>query len=803
MSGPSQVIGPELFGADLSPPSSSGSLRDLLRVGSILDGFERRWVFRGLDDDGKWRLLSDGERLLLPDPATGIPVHPEEPAVREALRLHVLRIVTAIPSRRARAMMRKLEKGKLAVLAADPAAELRMAVCRLWDRARREGGKGATKNSRYITAWFAKALKDDPLVERFGTPTSSTLRTWVNTRGFVDDRRWCDMEAVPGQGERTPRVRGFSFELAHWHASRAAISPYQTCAGGYRAFKRDFNRAVAGEPLKMDRFQTSERDVSALKRMDRTTFRKLFDMLATNANARSKTSYDAVKSRRGGGGRSIETSRCWQLVQMDEKEVSAHLFVDERRRIPLGCGSTTIAVEHHSTAIVGEDVTWEAPSTASAMRTLLNVTSLKRVPPEFAEHYSDLELVCSKIGGLIVDNGSQYIGDAVEDAGGDVVTDIIWAGVRMGTHKADVESRHGIVSRMVDVLLPSYKQPIAILREWNLNPAGKTATDLSTYRRYFSLAVAIYNCTRRADLGNRSPLEILMEDVRLHGVALPADVEQFRRAMSAQVAFRVIGGDGVVVNGLRYVQRSNHPALLEDFVLASADRRRTKKLRFDAKIKWDPADLSVIWILNPRKGEYVELHCTKERYASCLSLGLHRVVCLGFPNREADDVAEAKLIEVRGAIEDRIENDHPEELAKTNSAHERALSDPRTLAVLADRFKVEFAPPSTSGPNVVPHAMNLSRVNAATKPVRGKRGSAENDLDAGQDGKPGEAGERGTKATGAAAVGRSDPVEAPEAQRGGIDLTGPRGGSETTSASIPDDTQHDITDDPDSSFDVY
>ncbi|MBP2513760.1 hypothetical protein [Sphingomonas sp. PvP018] len=792
--------GRSFAGADLSPPSSSGSLRDLIRVGTMLTGFGRVWTYRGLDDDAKWRLLADGERLRLPDPATGIPVHPGEPAMIEALRSDVLRIVASVPVKPARAMMRRLERGKDTVLAADPTAELRMAVCRRWDRARRQGDRGATTNNLYISRWFAKEFAEDALIRRFGTPTATTLRTWVNTRGFRNDRRWCDMEAVPGQGDRSPRVRGFSFELAHWHASRAAVNPLQTCAGGMRAFLRDYNRAVSGRPLKMDRFEHAERDLSALKRMDRTTFRKLYDMLGTAANARHKTSYDAVKSRRGGGGRSIETSRCWELVQMDEKEVSAHLFVDERRRIPLGCGSTTIAVEQKSTAIVGMDVTWEAPSTASAMRTLLHATSLKEVPPEFVEHYSDLQFVCSKIGGLLVDNGSQFIGDAVQDAGGDVVMDVILAGVRKGTDKALVESRHAIIGRMVDDMLPSHKLPIATLREWNLDPAGKTATDLAMYRAYFWLAVSIYNCTRRPDLGNRSPLDILMEDRRLHGNALPADVEQFKRAMSAQVAYRVIGGSGVIVNGLRYVHRSNHGALLDSFVLASADRRRTKNLRFDAKIKWDPSDLSVVWVLNPRLGEYVELHCTKERYASGLSLNLHRIIGLGFPDGDADAVAEEKLLEVRGCVEDRIERDHPEALAKTETAHERALADPRTFAVLADRFVSEFVPPSTTGADAVAHAMNMKRPDAANRPVRAKRGSAENDLDANRDDRPDATSASEAKARGKAAAPSDDRDQAPDGRNDGTSTSGLQGASGT-----PPDSESEggKPDRGNSSFDVY
>lgn len=727
-----------MSGAEEVPPADGGghpidirpaSLRDSVPTGTNLAGYERKWTFRGLDDDGAWRLLCDGVRLKLPDVRTGVPTHPSEAAMIVALRTGALKVVKPVLPVRIRAAARGRERTRQEVLASDPAAELRMSICRRWDEARRRGDRDARKDEVSLAAWFRKEFGEDRLIERFDSPSATTMRTWIDERGTANDRRWCDMEDLSGQGERRKRVVGVSFEMALWHAARAAVNPCRTCAAGWRALRRDVRRARTGQTLKMDSFRPVEREFADLKEMDRTTFRKLFHSLDTNANARAKTSYDAVRSRRGGGGRSLETSRCWEIVEMDEKELSTHLFVDERRRVPLGTASSTILVERHSTAIVGRDVTWEPPSTASAMRALLHATSLKEVPPEFAEEFPALQLVCAKLGALIVDNAAHYVGEALVDAAGDVVMDVVWAGVRKGTDKSLVESRHGILRTMVDDLLPSRKLPIEILREWNIDPAGRTVIDLRTYLRYFDTGVALYNVTRRADLGNRSPLEILMEDRRLHGAPLPADVEQFRRAMSAIVVNRVLGGDGVVVNGLRYVREHNHPGLLEDFVLASADRRRTKRLRFDAKVKIDPSDLSRVWIYNPRQGEYEELICTKARYSAGLSLALHAIVLLGLPNAETDEVHEDRLLEIRGRIEDAIEHDHPDALAKCDAAHHRALGDPRVLAMLADRASVEFRPPSPTGEDAVPHATDARRADAETPPPRARMGSARNDLD--------------------------------------------------------------------------
>lgn len=709
------------------------SLRDVIRSGSALTARDgRRWTYRGFDANGLARLESRGDRLRLPG-ADGLPRFPDEASLRAAIRLGDLRISSSEPTKSIRRNGRRTERNRQEVLTADPKAALRMLVCRAWDRAV-TGGKRPTLDDPSIAAWVGSLLEGDPLAIEFGIPSPSATKEWVATRGLPasgtspGDRRWADMENLAGQGRRRKRIVGLSYELAQWHAARVHSRGTLNPAAAHRALERDFNRARCGKLLKMDGFRPVERDYDGLKLMDPTTFRKLVNQLDTAANDARRTNHLSMRARRGGEGASIEAVRFGQIVQLDEKESSAYVLVSERRRIPLGNVTTSIAVDCHTTAIFGRYVGWSAPNASTALRTLIDCGSLKEVPEPFRDACPILELLATRISELIVDNASHLSGETIQDLGGDLVMDVVWAGDRVATHKALVESRHAIIRRYVDDRLPNHKLPIAIAREYGVDLSERTAVDVVQYRRLFDLGIAEYNTTRRADLGGRSPLELAMADVRLHRLQLPSDLAQYERALGSVAFSRVIGGEGVVVEGLVYAHPTEHSRLLDDLVHASADRRRTRRLRLECKVKTYTDTVERIAVFNPRRGAYEDLYAKRRRYAADLTPELHRIIVLGLHGQDVERVSEERLLELRGRVEDILENADPAALARSEDRHERILSDPATMALAIDRIEVARQRPSPTGLETATHDLDLRRHDATTKPVRRKRGSVSNRL---------------------------------------------------------------------------
>jgi hypothetical protein len=701
-------------GGDADRPSS---LRSLINRGDRFERGRRIWVFDSLVGD-LWIFRCGDEILQVPRESDGLLGHPVERDVARMIRDRELNLMSRPLRDAARRNAREREATRAEVLARDPVAELRMQVCLWVDRV------NPKRDDENLKEAFRRDFDEQATKAAFGTwPSPAAIRNWANRRGTNGDRRWCDMEATPGQGERAKRVVGLSYELAIWHATRifskkgARLTP----AGAHRALRRDVNRLNRGDPLKMDGFQGSRSIPETLVTpLNRTGFYDMCKQLESARNERHRTTSAAVRSRREGGGRSFEPIRFMSHVQMDETDVGAFFFIDERRRLPLGSAVSTIAVCCYSSAIVGFDLGWEAGSTSSWLRTVLHMASLKDVPEEFREQFPDLMYMAGMASAMVFDNARHYAGTAVQDAGGDLVQDVLLAGEGEPTHKGHVERIHDALFQSVTRKIPSRKLPINLAREWNIDMAERTACSLTVFRKHWLNAISLHNVTPGAD--KRSPIQIMREDRRRFGYAMPSDIGAFERAIANATYIRVLDKSGIVINNLRYIAARGTTKLIDDFVAASSDRRRTKNLAFDAKIKVYDHAVSRISIFNPHTASYEDLECTRPLYAAGLTLRLHRIVLAIVGEEAMEHTPEEVLLEIRGQVEDAIENDFPDVLAKEDKVHSQILKDPRTLAITADRQMPRFVPPSPTGQQVVLRDLGIgSRKDGGLLPPAGRR----------------------------------------------------------------------------------
>ena len=349
------------------------------------------------------------------------------------------------------------------------------------------------------------------------------------------------------------------------------------------------------------------------------------------------------------------------------------------------------------------------------MRTVLNMASLKTVPEEFKEEFPDLEFMGGIASAMVFDNAKHYAGLAVQDAGGDLISDVILAGEGVATHKAQVERMHASLYQALVRLLPAHKLPIAIAREWNVDMAGRTPCTMATFRKYLPKAIALLNTTPKDSLGGRSPIQVMREDRARFSITMPSDTDQFARAIANVTYDRVFDKAGVTIFGLRYCAPGGNKKLIDDFIQASGDRRRTKNPAFNAKVKIYDHDLSRVSILNPLSGRLEDLECTKRIYSAGLTRAIHKIARTLIGKQAAQDVPEAVLLEIRGRVEDAIEADFPDDLAAEESIHGAILKDPRTLAIASDRIQPTFTPPSSTGMEVVKRDLGISTLLISTE----------------------------------------------------------------------------------------
>jgi hypothetical protein len=715
------------------------TLADNLDQGALFEAEDgTTYAFRGLLPGGRWALYSFGEEprpLMMPDPVTGFPFYPTHDQMLAALAAEKLHIVSSPLDTPARNAARGLERTKKEVLKDDPYAEVRMLVCRTFDKER------PARDEASLEEWRDRRFDWEAINRRFGreTPEASTIRAWVNKRGRPGNRCWTDMEDRRGQGPRRRRVTGKRLAIAVWHAvSHWTARRHPTVSKLWKDVEADTNAYNTGKPLIMHmgerRWATPSKD-EQFEPVDREFFRQLVKRLESRNSYRCRYNAQAAQQRWEGGGSAPEPVRFLEIVQQDETEAPNFFFIDTLNRVPLGCATWVIAVCVYTRCVLAWDLSFDAPSKVSWMRNVLNASRMKPLPKEWAERFPALATIGGRMSSIMYDNPSHLIGHAVEDAHGDLVQDVIFAGEGQPTHKALVERTHETLRTLFAAELPGAKMQVALAREYNMDSSKETLLTLSEGRLAMARAVCKYHTTELKGLDMRTPLDVWVEQWNLWGPQHAKDQEQFARAIGDVTRDRALDNGGVVNEHLEYSDRRLTPALMEAYAARSHRRRNCKKPTFDAKVKFDPTDMSAVSVLDPVSGKYRKLPAKKKRYTKGLTLAMHKLVLRyrGAQSLMADPQGEERLLELRRMAETELRAFSK----KMEAAEQRARASIMQQPVLRDMMGgdihlVEVAP-STTGMEVE-HDHAIGRIDGFEKSPRAKRGSRRNDSHAQVDG---------------------------------------------------------------------
>jgi hypothetical protein len=481
--------------------------------------------------------------------------------------------------------------------------------------------------------------------------------------------------------------------------------------------------------------------------------RRIFNMEIERAAGGKATSTawneQARKQRFGGGGVAQEPVRFLQYVQLDATPFPMVFVVDAVRRLAVGVPTVTIALDVYTRVILGWDVTFEPPSYASFMRTMLHTALPKPVPESFQcepRIASELAELCGKVvGHLLVDNAREQIGRAAQDAGGDIGHGVRWAGVKEPTHKGHVESCIGKLQNILRDLLPGATWDIPLMRLYDYDPKTQALVTLERFREIFAEVVAKYHTTEHSGLLERLPLDVWIEQRDLHGLDWVKDPDHFRRAVG-EVDYVTFRGDGFGVEGLRYGCNGSdhrHPTsndqILFHLGLARGIASDAKKKSFDrVKVKYDPNDLSVAWLFDEHLRCYVELPCTTRRYSENLPLWLHKRLKEHAAKKRLKFETEHDMCLVSDAYARMMSRIVPEAVAAERRAAARYAESTQGRTYLGNAVQIIDVKPSPSGmESIVEHVdrvgtrLDARRIaprsdNRADRPAGRKTGGSAN-----------------------------------------------------------------------------
>lgn len=697
-------------------------------VGALMSFHGHECVYRGLAVNGRCQISDDdGWILEIPD-ENGLPEWPTPVEVlnlmadrRLLLRAEPLADPTRRRARRAEPTRSELanakckSKGKTDQ-ARDPWFYLREMTFVGWDDPEIERCS-LTKTG--IHGWYAENFDVDELIARFGRlPSDTTFRKWIQTRGTENDRRPADCASYKSIGTRRRRIDPVVLQIVklwvnHFHA-KGQLSVNAT----WKKAKRDVERYIRGDKLEILEF---ERALEIPKKPDKVKMctRRIFAMEIEKARGGKALSIAygmrARKQRHGGGGVAQEPVRFLQYVQLDDTPFPMVFVIDAVRGVPVGVPTVTIAIDVFTRVIIGWDITFEPPSYASYMRTMLHTALPKRVPQELdcdpTLARALMETCGVIVGHAVVDNAKALTGRSAQDAGSDVGHGIRWAGVHEPTHKPHVESCIGKLEDLIRDELPAGTWDIPLMREFGYDPAKQAIVTIERFREIFAIIVARYNTSEHTGLLRRFPIELWIEQRAQHGLDMVRDVDHLRRAIGqlVEVEFR---GEGAVIEGLRYGSDGSddrYPTTNEDLLfnlgMARGVAADTKKRTFHkVKFKYDPNDMSVARMFDEHLGEYVEIPCAMRRYAENLPLWLHRRLKDYASEKRMKFESEHDMLEVHTAYSMAMRRVIPDAFVAERRAAARLADSSQGRAYLGDAIKLLAVEGSLTGmENVIEH----------------------------------------------------------------------------------------------------
>ncbi len=378
-------------------------------------------------------------------------------------------------------------------------------------------------------------------------------------------------------------------------------------------------------------------------------------------------------------------TRPLERVEIDHTLLPFFVF-DTQTRMPIGTPSLTSAVDKYSGIIVGYYLSFEPFSSLSVMQCLLNAIQPKSY---VSTKFPSVENTWDAYGlmeTLVVDNGKEFYSRHFQDACEQLAITIQYTPPRMPWYKSTVERTFGSYNTQ---LLAG--QPGALFKEfttqYDYDPKKNAVVSLSALQEMIHIFIVdIYNQSSHPQF--KCPRSEVWElAIAECPPILPLSSQELRVLVGAMDK-RVISRRGVEFSGLYY----NSPELArlrssfekEDIRRKSGFRQREK-----ATIKYDPTDLSVIYVFDPTTHKFIVVPAVNQQYTQGLTLWQHRVI-KNLAATESKKVDIVALALAKQKIQEIVER----EWQKSSSGKSRKAMA-RWLGIGRDGLKEDESPAET------------------------------------------------------------------------------------------------------------
>jgi putative transposase len=306
-----------------------------------------------------------------------------------------------------------------------------------------------------------------------------------------------------------------------------------------------------------------------------------------------------------------EPSHPLERVEIDHTKLDLFI-VDGERRMPIGRPWLTSAIDVYSKCVLGFYISFNPPSYLSVMKCLQNAIMPKNYVEEEFKAINQKWNTYGLVGTLVVDNGKEFWSNDLEDACLQLGIVIQYAPVKLAWYKGTVERYF----RTLNMSL-LHNQPGTtfsnIFDKADYDPMKNATIDMPTLQLIVhKWVIDVYN--REPHKGLKSlPYLIWEKGIEIYPPAMPASVEDLR-VMTGMTAVRTITRSGIEFKGIFYNDDN-----LNKF-------RRQNQADGKVKIKYDPEDLSLVYVIDTLTKKFFAVRAVNQKYTSGLTLWQHDVI---------------------------------------------------------------------------------------------------------------------------------------------------------------------------------
>jgi putative transposase len=329
--------------------------------------------------------------------------------------------------------------------------------------------------------------------------------------------------------------------------------------------------------------------------------------------------YEVIKARHGKRiadlrcgiyKRGPQPTRPLERVEIDHTRLD--LFViDPITKMPIGRPTLTIAIDKYTRMILGFYISFHGSGFLAVMHcmrhAILPKAYVKDTYPSVKERWNAYGIPEM----IVVDNGLEFHGEGFEDACLQLGIVISYCPVRKPWFKPIVERYFGTLNQKLLHELPGTTFSNIFERE-DYDPAKNAVIALDTLLEITHVFIIDYYAQRKHRGIKDIPAQRWDVAVQVYPPALPSSREDLQ-VLLGDVEYRTIQPNGIALFDLIY----------NGDVLAAL-RKGRKGHRF--KIKYDPSDISVIYLLDPDTDKFIPIPAESQQYTKSLSLWQHKVI---------------------------------------------------------------------------------------------------------------------------------------------------------------------------------